>query len=99
MDDKLRQQVRVRAGNCCEYCKLPSEYSDAPFQLDHIIAEKHCGPTTLENSAWSCYFCNTYKGPNIAGWIDEQQMVVRLFHPRKDIWNEHFKWDGPVLHG
>jgi hypothetical protein len=22
---------------------------------------------------------------------------VRLFNPRKDIWQEHFSWDGPVL--
>ena len=99
MDDKFRQQVRVRADSCCEYCKLPSDLTDAPFQLDHIIAEKHGGPTTLENFAWSCYFCNTYKGPNIAGWDEEHEVIVRLFHPRKDRWHEHFQWNGPVLVG
>jgi hypothetical protein len=24
---------------------------------------------------------------------------VRLFNPRRDDWDEHFRWDGPVLHG
>lgn len=24
---------------------------------------------------------------------------MRLFHPRKDSWEEHFEWAGPVLRG
>ncbi len=45
MDEALRDFVRQRAANRCEYCGLPAEYTEAPFQLDHIIAEKHHGPT------------------------------------------------------
>ena len=51
----------------CEYCQLPAEYTDAPFQVDHVIAEKHHGPTVEENLAWSCFYCNSFKGPNISG--------------------------------
>lgn len=97
MDEKLRYQVRLRAKNCCEYCCLPSEYSDAPFQLDHIIAETHGGSSTLQNIAWSCLYCNRYKGPNLSGWDQELQAVVRLFNPRTNQWSEHFQWDGPIL--
>jgi len=97
MDEKLRYQVRIRAKNCCEYCRLPAEYSDAPFQLDHIIAETHGATTTLQNSAWSCLYCNRFKGPNLSGWDKELQSVVRLFNPRTDKWSEHFQWDGPLL--
>ena len=99
MDEKLRYHVRSRAKNCCECCKLPSEYSDAPFQLDHIIAETHGGPTTPQNSAWSCLYCNRFKGPNLSGWDQELQAVIRFFHPRTDQWPEHFQWDSPILRG
>lgn len=99
MEELLRQQVRLRANYRCEYCGLSEEYSDAPFQLDHIIATKHGGPTTLENTAWSCLYCNSFKGPNIAGWNCSTKTVVRLFHPRHDTWHDHFSWAGPVLRG
>lgn len=99
MDETLRQLVRDRAGNRCEYCGLPADFTDAPFQVDHIIAEKHHGPTNAANLSWSCLYCNSFKGPNIAGWSEEEQAVVRLFHPRQDEWYEHFAWDGPRLLG
>jgi hypothetical protein len=99
MDETLRQLVRDRAGNRCEYCGLPAEFTDAPFQVDHIIAEKHHGSTNADNLSWSCLYCNSFKGPNIAGWSEEEQAVVRLFHPRRDEWYEHFIWDGPRLLG
>ena len=70
-----------------------------PFQVDHIIAEKHFGLTTESNLAWSCYYCNSYKGPNLSGWDSQTDEVVRLFHPRRDRWPDHFEWNGPVLTG
>ena len=95
----MQQQVRERAGGLCEYCHLPDALTTLPFQIDHIIAEKHGGLTILENLAYYCLHCNVFKGPNIAGVNQETQEVVRLFHPRKDIWEEHFAWDGSRLLG
>ena len=72
-----------------------------PFQVDHIIAEKHGGTTTDSNLALSCYYCNSFKGPNIVG-IDpfgDPDTAIQLFHPRKDHWASHFKWTGPELVG
>jgi len=40
-----------------------------------------------------------YKGPNIAGFDPASGQVVRLFHPRTDVWPEHFRWDGAYLLG
>lgn len=97
MDDVLRMQVWKRAGDRCEYCRLPQSLDVLPFQIDHIIAIKHHGPTVLENLALSCCECNASKGPNIAGI--ELNAVTRLFHPRNDVWSEHFRWDGPALVG
>ena len=97
MDKALREEVRTRSGGCCEYCCVPDHYDRLPFQIDHIIAEKRGGPSLSENLAWSCYDCNIFKGPNIAGVSSEKSEVSRLFHPRKDIWSEHFSWSGGAL--
>lgn len=51
MDRALETMVRERAGGCCEYCRAPEELSSMPFQLDHIIAEQHGGPTAASNLA------------------------------------------------
>lgn len=69
----------------------------APFQIDHIIARQHGGATELENLALACIHCNRFKGPNIAGLDPGSGEVVRLFHPRRDSWTEHFVWNGPRL--
>ena len=99
MDPRRQAQVWRRAQGRCEYCRFPARLTRVHFQIDHIIAEKHGGRTTFENLALSCFFCNTYKGPNLAGLDPESQEVTRLFHPRRDRWREHFRWDGPVLEG
>jgi hypothetical protein len=78
---------------------MPDAYTEAPFQIDHIIAKKHGGETVSANLALSCYFCNSYKGPNIASLDPITGKLVRLFHPRKDRWAEHFVWEGPILVG
>jgi hypothetical protein len=95
----LDQLVWQRAKSRCEYCHLPQAFSPLPHAIDHIIARKHGGPTVEGNLALACFFCNSYKGPNIAGLDPESGRIVRLFHPRKDRWKRHFAWDGPLLIG
>jgi hypothetical protein len=99
MDRRLRQEIRNRAGDRCEYCRLPQDCIDSPHEIDHIIAEKHDGPTVSENLGLACFACNNHKGPNIAGIDANSGEVVRLFHPRSDRWSDHFAWDGPRLIG
>ncbi len=41
--------------------------------------------------------CNRFKGPNVAGLDPDTGKIVRLFHPRRDSWAEHFVWHGPEL--
>jgi hypothetical protein len=41
--------------------------------------------------------CNRFKGPKVAGLDTATNEVVRLFHPRRDRWTEHFAWNGPEL--
>src|SRR5512135_536754 len=99
MDRRLQAAVRLRAEGRCEYCHFPEAFARLPFQVDHIIPEKHQGPTTLENLALSCFSCNTCKGPNLAGLDPQTGELTRLFHPRRDRWEGHFRWEGPVLFG
>jgi 5-methylcytosine-specific restriction endonuclease McrA len=99
MDARLEAQVWRRAHHRCEYCGFPAQLTHVPFQIDHIIAEKHRGATTLDNLALSCFFCNTFKGPNLAGVDPDTGEVTRLFHPRRDRWPNHFRWNGALLEG
>ena len=99
MDARLEAQIWRRARNRCEYCGFRAELTRVPFQIDHIIAQKHRGRTTSDNLALSCFFCNTFKGPNLAGVDPRTRKITRLFHPRRDRWQDHFRWDGPLLEG
>ena len=94
---RLRKTVRERAGACCEYCKIVDSHRSSFFHTDHIMPISKGGLTTLENLAYSCGGCNPKKS-NKTGVIDSSTgQEVFLFHPRKDNWNDHFKWDDEAL--
>ena len=78
---------------------MPQAFAEPTHEIDHVIAEQHRGPTTLENLALACFYCNNHKGPNIAGIDPVTSVMCRLFHPRQDDWEEHFAWTGPHLLG
>jgi hypothetical protein len=100
MDEFIARQVRQRAGDACEYCRMSQAYySTIAFPIDHIIARQHGGTTVLHNLALSCLHCNSHKGPNIAGVDPRSRKLTRLFNPRRHKWNRHFLWDGPYLVG
>jgi 5-methylcytosine-specific restriction endonuclease McrA len=80
--DSQRQQIRDRAGDCCEYCRLPSSGSRLPFHVDHVRPRKHNGTDIAENLCLACYQCNGYKGTNIAGYDPQNDQITPLFNPR-----------------
>lgn len=95
MDRALVELVRKRARGRCEYCHFPRP----PFHVEHIIAQKHRGPTTESNLALACIRCNFHKGPNLSGIDPGSGQIVRLYHPRTDSWDMHFRWEGSMLIG
>lgn len=99
MDAALASLVRRRARAHCEYCQLAERLSAIAFEIDHVVAQKHGGATDAENLALSCFYCNSFKGPNIAGIDPDSGKATRLYHPRRDSWNQHFAWQGPRLRG
>jgi len=99
MDAELRELVRARAGDCCEYCRLPHATQLLPFHVEHIIAKQHGGGDDAENLAWSCDRYNAYKGPNLASVDPDTRKIVALFHPRRDVWQDHFTIQGAQIKG
>lgn len=92
MSAHLRQRVRLRAGRRCEYCRLHERDLPLwPFHADHVIAEQHGGPKTMQNLAWACQRCNLFKGSNLTGIDPDSAEVVRLFNPRHHRWANIFE--------
>ncbi|HEX3601704.1 MAG TPA: HNH endonuclease signature motif containing protein [Lacipirellulaceae bacterium] len=90
MDETTREVVAARAGRACEYCWIREQDDAYSFHLEHVIAIKHGGTTTLDNLAYACQHCNLHKGPNLSGVDPQSGEVVTLYHPRRDTWALHF---------
>lgn len=99
MDAHDRQFVRDRAENRCEYCRLPQHAVEATFHVEHVVARQHQGGDDVDNLALACNRCNLYKGPNLSAIDPLTKAIVLLFHPRKDLWNEHFSLNGAAIIG
>jgi 5-methylcytosine-specific restriction endonuclease McrA len=100
IDRQLRQFVRERAANRCEYCHLPQALSPvAQLQIEHIIPRKHGGGDDQQNLALACIDCNLAKATNLTGIDPISDQIVTLFNPRVLIWDEHFYWRGTRLEG
>lgn len=95
----LRRQVRERAKHRCEYCRIPEDYTPFPFQADHLIPQKHDGPTVIENLVWACFRCNNTKGSDIAAYDIVTNELTPLFNPRLQSWDYHFEMDEAVIVG
>lgn len=88
--DAIREAVIDRAQGKCEYCGKP-QVSFFAHEVDHVIALKHRGKTTLDNLAFSCHQCNRFKGSDIASLDPETDALPPLFNPRTQVWIEHFQ--------
>lgn len=100
MDRATRQLVRDRAGLRCEYCQLPELFSPlAKLQVEHIRPIKHGGDDDVNNLALACIDCNLRKGPNLSGIDPQTDAIASLYDPRRDKWDDHFRWDGMLIVG
>lgn len=83
--------VALWAGHRCEYCHAPEAMFNFPFEVEHIIPISRGGTDLEPNWALACRSCNLRKAMHVSGLDPEGQAVVRLFHPREDRWEEHFR--------
>ena len=94
----LRRFVAARAQWRCEYCGVAEADTWFGCEVDHIISEKHEGATDESNLAFACMPCNRHKGSDVAS-VTKSGSVIELFHPRRHLWNEHFRREGPRIIG
>ena len=100
MDAATREIVRRRANWHCEYCLLSQETAAfVPFHIEHIVARQHGGSDATDNLALACFHCNVHKGTNLTGIDSQSGQIVPLFHPRREIWAEHFQMSGTLIVG
>lgn len=93
LSESLRQKVRQRAGNRCEYCLSHQDYIMGRLQIDHIKPLAKGGFNTEDNLCLACELCNQYKWTQTEGFDTESSKLVSLFNPRNQEWNEHFTWN------
>lgn len=93
LSDAVRQQVRERAKNYCEYCLSYQDYIMGRLQIDHIQPVAKGGSDSVENLCLACELCNQYKWTKTEASDPETGEVVQIFNPRQQKWLEHFAWD------
>lgn len=93
----VRQKVAVRAGHRCEYCRCPDAFSTSPFCVEHIVPLSLGGGSEFSNLAFSCAGCNAHKYDHQSGTDPLSGERVKLFHPRKNAWGDHFEWSADCL--
>lgn len=91
ISNEQKRLDRQQAGNCCEYCRLAEAGRLARFHIDHIIALKHDGTGEDDNLCLACPKCNAHKGENVAALDPLTRDATRLYDPRQQAWDDHFK--------
>ena len=83
--------VRKRAKYRCEYCRAPEEVTGYAFHIERIHPRDKGGKNELGNCALSCMPCNRAKSNHVTGEDPQTGKHERLFNPRNDKWNHHFR--------
>src|SRR6201986_2803105 len=83
--------VARRAGHRCEYCRAPEAIFNIRFEVEHIRPQAEAGTNEEQNLALACRSCNLYKSAHLTGFDEMPGGELRLFHPRRDNWVEHFE--------
>jgi HNH endonuclease len=95
----LRQLVSQRAAGACEYCQIHQTFSIYSHEIDHVIAIKHGGESNDDNLVLACLPCNRHKGSDLTSIDPLTGAITSLFHPRTQIWSEHFQLEGGFIVG
>ena len=62
------------------------------MQIDHIVPLAAGGETELDNLCLACNSCNIYKSEFQFGVDPATGQEAHLYHPRKQLWSDHFHW-------
>jgi hypothetical protein len=92
VSDAVRAAVVARAGDRCEYCRLPTRGQVATFPVDHVTPRTAGGTSDPSNLALACPRCNGHKWAAIDAADPDTGEAVALFNPRTHDWADHFVW-------
>ena len=97
----IKELVAARAERRCEYCLSREEFRPSAFSVEHIIPKAGGGTSDPGNLAYACQSCNNSKYAATSALDPVTGERASLFHPRRDVWAEHFCWtsDRQVLAG
>jgi len=87
-----REYVRQRAHGLCEYCHTSEQWQYVPFTMEHVVPVVRGGHSTPDNLALACFHCNRRKHDMVTAVDPESGAEVPLFHPREQLWRDHFIW-------
>lgn len=98
----LKQALRAEFPDLiCAYCHSPEKLLGIPLEGEHIVPQAQGGRTIIANLCLSCRVCNGHKSVKTKARDPQTGRTVRLFHPRRQSWQEHFEWsaDGTRIIG
>ena len=72
---------------------------EATFHIDHVVPVAVGGPTVEDNLALACVSCSLRKAARQTAEDPDSGQVVALYSPRRQRWDDHFRWDGVRLVG
>ena len=87
-----KQIIAVRARGCCEYCRSRADFATGSFSVEHIVPVSLGGAAALHNLALACPDCNGHKYNKTGAPDPVGGVVVSLYNPRQQTWNDHFGW-------
>ena len=90
---KTKFFIAQRAAFCCEYCISQEKYAPDYFSIEHIMPQAKKGTNAIENLAFSCLACNSHKYTHTHTIDPISGILVPLYNPRTDIWDNHFRWN------
>ena len=94
--------MRRRADDRCEYLHIPQEATPfISFHIKHVIAKQHLenDGVDLSGLAYACDRCNAFKGPNLSSIDPNTGEKVDLYHPRTNVWSDHFAVSAGMIVG
>jgi hypothetical protein len=98
INEATRQQIFADANHRCEYCRTSRRVMGMPLVIDHIIPRSLGGGDEPDNLAAACYRCNEFKRAKTHDLDPTTGELAPLFHPRQQVWLEHFQWVNGGLH-
>ena len=92
LSPRLYRQVATRARDRCEDCGLPQAAEVMDLTVDHVVPRAGQGSTELSNLALACLACNSRKWKFTQSTDSLTGRQVPLDDPRRQRWQDHFRW-------